>query len=200
MQVILETRCFKAEEVRMEGEGTPNPKIVGHAAVFNSFSDDLGGFREIIRPGCFTRCLANNPDVRFLINHTGEPLARTKSGTLRLMEDQRGLRFEATLDGSDPDVQRIIPKLKRGDMNNCSFAFSTVKDNWRTEDGGDIRELHDADVHDCSLVTYPAYPAADAALRSLNQWKESQKEILPPVVRDIPLDNLRARLELMEIE
>jgi HK97 family phage prohead protease len=86
-------------------------------------------------PGAFAATLAKKPDVRLLINHDGLPLARTTSGTLKLREDKRGLHFEAELDATDPDVQRILPKVQRGDLSQMSFAFRTIKDAWRTEDG-----------------------------------------------------------------
>jgi HK97 family phage prohead protease len=171
-----EIRFFGAMELRVDGEGDTR-KVSGHAAVFNSFSQDMG-FREIIRPGAFAGTLGRNPDVRLLLNHEGLPLARTTSGTLRLREDKRGLRFEADLDVNDPDVQRILPKVKRGDLSQMSFAFRTIKDAWRTEQGEDIRELHELDLNDgdVSLVTYPAYKAADVALRSRDAWKNRVPE------------------------
>jgi HK97 family phage prohead protease len=171
MKSTLETRIFGSVELRMEGEGATR-KLSGHAAVFNSFSLDMG-FREVIKPGAFAATLKKAPDVRLLLNHDGLPLARTKSGTLRLSEDRKGLKFEADLDASDPDVQRILPKVARGDLSQMSFAFRTIKDAWRTEGGADVRELHEVDIDDgdVSLVTYPAYPATDAAVRSRDRWK-----------------------------
>jgi HK97 family phage prohead protease len=169
----LEHRVFGTVELRLSGEGKSRT-LSGHAAVFNSFSQDMG-FREIIRPGAFEKTLAKNPDVRLLLNHEGLPLARTTSGTLRLREDKRGLHFEADLDPEDPDVQRIAPKVKRGDLDQMSFAFRTIKDTWRIEQGQDIRELHELDLHDgdVSVVTYPAYKAADVAIRSREMWKST---------------------------
>lgn len=164
---------FAASEIRMEDGEDNSVRMIGHAAVFNSFSEDLGGFKEIIRPGAFRGTLANNCDTRFLINHDGLPLARTQSKTMLLTEDQRGLAFVATLDKSDPDTQRLIPKIKRGDLNQMSFGFRCLKDNFRTENGQDIRELHECDLHggDISAVTYPAYPAADLGMRSLGEMR-----------------------------
>lgn len=146
-------------------------RLNGYAAVFNSFSEDLGGFREIIRPGAFGRSLSGNPDVRLLINHDGMPLARTTSKTLRLYEDKRGLKVDANLDMTDPDVQRLKPKMARGDMDQMSFGFFTRSDSWRTENGQDVRELHDVDLFDVSVVTFPAYPATEVGLRSYQVWK-----------------------------
>jgi hypothetical protein len=207
----MEYRYIKCEEFRLEGgdNGTPI-KVSGYGAVFNSLSDPLpkkdgtGTFREVIRHGAFDRSLANNSDIRLLINHDGLPLARQKSGTLRCSVDQRGLRFEATLDPTDPDVQRVIPKMKRGDLNNCSFAFSTRKDAWRKEpEIGEVRELQDVDCSDVSLVTYPAYPDAQASLRSLGAawesrslWEKSIVEEAPKVEPCTPTEVLRLRLDL----
>lgn len=151
-------------------------RLHGYAAIFNSFSEDLGGFREIIRPGAFGRSLSTNPDVRLLINHDGMPLARTTSNTLRLYEDKRGLKVEANLDPTDPDVLRLKPKMLRGDMDQMSFGFFTLKDSWRTENGQDVRELHDVDLFDVSVVTFPAYPATEVGLRSYQVWKEQLQQ------------------------
>lgn len=182
-----EIRFFSDTGLQFEERDGKPPVLRGHAAVFNSFSEDMG-FRELIRPGAFAGTLAKNPDVRLLINHDGLPLARTTAGTLRLREDKRGLHFEAELDQKDPDVQRIAPKVRRGDLSNMSFAFRTIKDHWRTEGGDEIRELHELDLHDgdVSVVTYPAYKAADVALRSRDRWKQQN---VPSAVRMLALKN-----------
>jgi HK97 family phage prohead protease len=166
-------------EFRMDSsEDGKTVKLVGHAAVANSFSNDLGGFKEIIRPGAFAGTLKNNPDVRFLVNHSGMPLARTKSKTLQLSEDQRGLAFTANLNSDDPDVKALLPKIQRGDVDSMSFGFRCLQDNWRTENGQDIRELHAVDLHngDISAVCTPAYDAANVSMRSLDEVRQSHKE------------------------
>lgn len=142
-------------------------KLVGYAAVFNRLSEDLGGFREVIRPGAFRETIASGADVRFLVNHDGLPLARTSSGTLRIAEDARGLHIEADMDENDPDVQRLLPKIRRGDVAEMSFGFSATKDAWRKEGEHDIRELHQVELFDVSAVAFPAYKATEVALRSL---------------------------------
>lgn len=189
-----EVRCIVTELEFREAEGDQPARMIGHAAIFNSFSEDLG-FREIIRPGAFKNSLSRNPDVRFLINHEGLPLARTKSGTLRLFEDARGLKMEASIDNSDPDVLRIMPKIKRGDLNQMSFAFRTIKDVWRIEDGIDVRELHEVDINDgdVSIVTYPAYTATDIALRSRDAWKKTQE------IRGVSLESVKRKLDLLNL-
>lgn len=185
-----EYRACAEIELRSEPDGKVT--LRGYAAVFNSLSQDLGGFVEIIRPGAFTRTLASGADVRLLVNHEGTPLARTKSGTLRLAEDQRGLRMEADLDPSDPDVQALVPKIRRGDMDQMSFGFTTKNDIWRQEGERQIRELHNVELFDVSAVTYPAYQATEMALRSLERAKAAALEA------DDPLAAHFARLTLAE--
>ena len=175
-----EERALIAEglELRAEGE-TGKLTLRGYAAVFNSLSEQLPGnngtFREVIRPGAFRDSLAQGADVRFLLNHEGLPLARTTSGTLRLKEDSRGLVIDADLDPSDPDVQRIVPKIRRGDLSQMSFGFITRRDNWRQESGGQVRDLLAVDLLDVSAVTYPAYRATEVALRSLARAQAAQQ-------------------------
>lgn len=141
--------------------------VSGYAAVFNSPSLDMG-FIERIVPGAFAKTLSQKPDVSFLINHEGLPLARTTSKMLTLSEDARGLKMQATLDGRDPDVQRIIHKMERRDLNRMSFAFRTIKDRWtyNRQLDTEIRELLELDLDggDVSVVTWPAYPATSIAV------------------------------------
>jgi len=140
-------------------------KLSGYAAVFNKLSENLGGFREKIMPGAFANTLMRGADVRLLLNHEGLPLARTKSGTLKLSEDSIGLFFETELELTDPDVQRIIPKLKRKDLNQMSFGFCVVSDTW-DHSAQPVRTLLECDLFDISIVTYPAYPQTNVAVRT----------------------------------
>ena len=168
----LEYREFVLELRADENE----KKLKGYAAVFDKLSENLGGFREKIAKGAFAKTI-EKADVRLLINHEGLPLARTKSHTLALAEDNEGLRFEADLDLSDPDVQRIIPKLKRKDLNQMSFGFYTVSDKWEhpseksTKES--IRTLLEVDLYDISIVTYPAYPQTSVNIRSTKEIYDS---------------------------
>lgn len=186
----LERRVSNKPELRMDESGS-DVTFTGYAAVFNSFSVDFGGWKELIRAGACSKSLSKNPDVRFLINHGDMPLARTSSGTMTLTEDKRGLLVKATFDKDDPDVRRLVPKMKRGDIDQMSFAFRTIEDNWRREPGLDIRELHEVDINDgdVSIVTYPAYQATEASLRGLDvsvasQEYESWKQKLQQMERE----------------
>ncbi len=172
----MEKRLFNIETRMEEGE-TMN--VVGHASVYNTMSEDLGGFREIIAPGAFDDVLEN--DVRALINHDGNLiLARTTSGTLKLSTDEKGLKYEFDMPQTSYGKDLAI-SMKRGDVTQSSFAFTVENDNWETKDGMDVRTITKVKrLFDVSPVTYPAYPDADdlvIAKRSLSVYKEKQERL-----------------------
>ena len=140
-------------------------KIAGHAAVFNSLSEDLWGFRERITPGAFAPALAKS-DIRALLNHDPNfVLGRTKSGTLRVQEDETGLAVEI-----DPPktgwADDLLVSIGRGDISQMSFAFRVGEESWEKADGIDIRTILTFDENfDVSPVTCPAYPETDVSLR-----------------------------------
>lgn len=142
-------------------------KIIGYAAKYDLPSEDLGGFREFVRPGAFQRSLDNHPDVRALIDHNPSLiLGRTLSGTLKLESDAIGLKV--TID--PPSTQYaadLMAVMARGDVSQMSFAFTTNLDSWDLVDGERVRSLLSVDLHDVSVVTYPAYPDTTVAVRSL---------------------------------
>lgn len=161
----VERRALAPFELR---EGDSTIRVVGHAAVFNQEANIAGAFREVIRPGAFTRAIGES-DVPFLIEHDDLPLARNTSGTLKLSQDEIGLRIETELDTTDPDVQRIVPKMRRGDLSKMSFAFRVKSEEWEDLDSDmPLRVLRDLDLFDVSIVTTPAYSGTDIALRSLD--------------------------------
>lgn len=161
-------------DVRADDEGLT---VEGYAAVFDQEADIGGMFREKIARGAFAEAIGRD-DVVFLINHDGLPLARTRSGTLTLEEDDHGLKMRSVLDPSDPDVARIAGKMKRGDLDKMSFAFWADRQEW--DESGDIpvRTIHQASLHDVSIVTTPAYDGTEIGLRSLKAFRatESRKE------------------------
>ena len=119
---------------------------------------DKGGWTEYVDPKAFDETLKRKPDLHLLINHEGMPLARTKSGTLRLSTDRIGLHVGAELDRSDPDVQRLEVKMGRGDMDEMSFAFRTVRHEWNNDESERrLLELN-LDKGDVSVVNFGASP------------------------------------------
>lgn len=140
-------------------------KIAGHAAVFNSLSEELWGFRERIAPGAFRPALGKS-DIRALLNHDPNfVLGRTKNGTLRVREDETGLAVEI-----DPPetawADDLLVSIGRGDISQMSFAFRVGEESWERVDGTDVRTILSFDeIFDVSPVTYPAYPDTDVSLR-----------------------------------
>lgn len=116
-------------------------------------------FEETVKPGAFKRTLGSGPDVVFRAEHSGPPLGRTTSGTLRLGEDERGLWYEADLNLRDPDVQALVPKIERGDLTESSFAFRIMGENGdRWSDDYSQRDVLACDINrgDVSVVTFGA--------------------------------------------
>lgn len=172
----VRTLTTSAVEIRAEGEAI---RVSGYAAVFDEETNVGGYFREVIRPGAFASALKRGDDVPFLINHDGLPLSRTSSKTLTLSQDSRGLKMETALDGSDPDVMRIVPKMKRGDLTKMSFAFTIQPDGEQRwiQQGGDDAELREiikvGRLWDVSIVTDPQYTGTEIALRSRDAARET---------------------------
>ncbi|MBD3803567.1 MAG: HK97 family phage prohead protease [Thioclava sp.] len=154
-------------EVRA-ADGEDGVKVEGYAAVFGQETDMAGYFTEVVAPGAFDAALARPDDVCFLIDHRGLPLARTSSGTLSLSVDAHGLKVQTTLDASDPDVGRIVPKMKRGDLTKMSFGFRAVKTHWDETASPPKRFLEAVELFDVSIVTAAAYDGTEIALRGLD--------------------------------
>lgn len=132
---VPEWRGIDDFEVRSSG----NEFVVrGYASLFDSpypvaGGPEAGGFLETVTRTAFDQTLAGGPDVHFLINHEGVTLARTKSGTLTLTTDRKGLLAEARIDRRDPMGQSLEVKMERGDLDEMSFAFRTVRQEWNED-------------------------------------------------------------------
>lgn len=199
-----EIRTFTLKEFRV-AEGEQAPVLEGYAAVFNSLSEDLGGFRELIHPGAFKKTISE-ADIRALINHDpNQVLGRNKAGTLELAEDIHGLRIRI-MPPDNSYARDLLNSVKRGDIDQMSFAFETVRDEWTiTNDGNDeviTRSLFEVRLFDVSPVTYPAYPQTTVMVRS--KVAELTKKAAPvqadhPAAGDADgqgLDLLRRRIQI----
>ena len=168
-----EIRTFNVQNLELRQEGDENV-VVGYGSVFNTLSNELGGFREIIAEGAFEGRL--NDDVRFLINHEGLPLARTTNGTLTLSTDERGLKYEARVANTSTG-RDLVELMRNGTINQSSFAFVVEDDSWEVREGVNIRTINKVSrLYDVSAVTYPAYEEASVALRSMEEWKKTENE------------------------
>jgi HK97 family phage prohead protease len=158
-------------EFRADGEAE-QPVISGRAAVYNRWSEDLGGFREIIEPGFFENVLKD--DVRALWNHNPDlVLGRTRAGTLALADTESSL--DVTIKPPDTQIGRdAVVSIKRRDVTQMSFAFSVRSggDAWERDqkNGAITRRLLRGGcerMYDVSPVTYPAYAQTSVHARSM---------------------------------
>ena len=193
----FERRFYPITEIRIDME-KGKPVLRGHAAVFNSSSVDLGGFREQINPNAFRAALKNS-DARCLRDHIPSMiLGRQSANTLRINEDERGLPFECDMPGTTYANDLLI-SMGRGDVRECSFGFSVRKggDKWEKNSTGywtrTILEDGIEKLYDVSPVTYPAYEETDCAyaMRSLEKLKA--EEI--PTFDDMAMRKLKLQIE-----
>jgi len=169
-----------------EESGTPH--ICGYFAVFNSIYEIAPGMSESIAKGAFSRTIGG--DIRALINHdTTLVLGRTKAGTLALKEDERGLWGDVTINPNDRDAMNLYERVKRGDVDQCSFGFEIVSEETDFREDGSVHwTITDVNLFEVSACTFPAYEDTninaraaqrdEIKRRSLDAWKTQMKERL----------------------
>ena len=202
----IEIRSFKASELRIENK--ESREVVGYGSVFNSLSENLGGFRERIDERAFDDVLEN--DVRALFNHNPDYiLGRSTAGTLSLSVDEKGLRYSVNIPQTSYGNDLMV-SLDRGDITQNSFGFIVEEDDWtQDEEGNTIRTIKKVSrLLDVSLVTYPAYPSAkieknfEVAHRGfLNYRTELEKKENKKQENDLIQRNLlEHKLELLKLK
>ena len=162
-------------EVR-EKAGEEIQKVVGSGAVYNKRSQDLGGYVEIIRPGCFKRSLESGREIKSCYNHDDSKTLGSTEGDppLVIRDTDKGVEYEVEI----PDTtygRDLKENLRRKLVRGSSFAFRTIEDNWYKDDKGQVvRELVDAELIELGPVNNPAYLPTEASLRALNDVYESK--------------------------
>lgn len=167
----FERRAYSLDSLKIERSEKEPTRMVGHAAVFNQWADIGGFFRERILPGAFARAIKEN-DVRALFNHDSNLiLGRSKPGTLLLEEDDKGLAIQ--IFPADTTYARDLTiSMDRGDVDQMSFGFRVVKDEWNYDAKIPERTLHQVELFDVSPVTFPAYPTTDVGLRMVEAYRK----------------------------
>ena len=156
--------------------------ITGYFSVFNSNYEIGPGMSESIAPGTFQNSL--DGDIRALTNHdTTLVLGRTTAGTLKLMEDDTGLWGDITINPKDSDAMNAYERVKRGDVNQCSFGFQITKEEVDVRSDGSVHwTIQDVNLYEVSVCTFPAYKdtniqarsaeRAEIQERAFSAWKE----------------------------
>jgi HK97 family phage prohead protease len=160
-----------ALEERKKGDATVSV-VVGYASVTEApyaMYDFFGPYTEVVTRGAFEATLSRSPLVEFTVNHGaggGLPMAHTRNDTLALVEDETGLRYEATVDPTRSDVADMLKALERGDLAEASFKFRIDSGQWSP----DYEEFHinavDLERGDVSAVNFGANPAASSGVRA----------------------------------
>ena len=172
-------------QTREDGEDL---KIEGYFAVFDSVYEIAPGLSESIAPGAFTKTLSR--DIRALTNHdTTLVLGRTKAHTLELREDNHGLWGSVTINPKDSDAMNLYERVKRGDVDQCSFGFDIRSEDTDIREDGSIHwTIREVDLYEVSACTFPAYEETGISARAkerdeinrraLTAWKENARKKL----------------------
>jgi hypothetical protein len=184
---------LRTAEVRAAGDDAL--VVEGYASNFN-VEYDLGYFKETVARGAFDDVMQD--DVRFLLNHTGAPLARTTNGTLELSVDDQGLKYRAAL-ADTQDGRDLYKLIKRGDITQSSFAFTIENDTW-SEDRSTRTITKVGKLLDTSAVTYPASPTASVYARNMAAAAQEVEELKDEQVAVEPLEEQRAEPETIKKE
>ena len=170
----METREIHVDDLELR-ETSNGRTFAGYAAVFESDSEPLP-FIERIAPGAFKRSLQSRNNVKMFVNHNDDQvLATTRSGTLRLREDSRGLFAEADLPNTTYGND-LAELLRTRVVDSMSFGFSVPSGGDAWSDDGSTRTLNEIRLHEVSVVTgWPAYPATTAMIRKIEKLSERTK-------------------------
>lgn len=190
MLMSREKRQMRSISVDLKTRAEDDEMVIeGYFAVFNSETELFRGAYEEISPGAFDDTLSN--DIRALINHdTGLVLGRNKSGTLDLKTDSRGLWGSIRINANDSDAVNLYQRVKRGDVDQCSFGFNIINEETDFRDDGTVKwTLKEIDLHEVSVVTFPAY--ADTGVQARKRdYEDIQKRKL-----ETKKNNLKERVK-----
>lgn len=182
---------LKAELRQADGDGADI--LEGYASIFNNIADIGGYYKEQFAKGAFSRAISEQHDVRALVDHRSELLlGRTKAGTLKIWEDEIGLRVEIKLP-KNTNGQNIKESVARGDLTQMSIGFIPLSEEFDRTGETILRTITDVELLDVSVVTYPAYEDTKISLRNAvgSFSEQSDNSVKPfPFIR-------KAKIELL---
>ena len=167
----METMDRKIRQLRSDAsqfqvrEAEGDLSIEGYFSVFNSIYELWPGATESVAPGAFSETLGN--DIRALVNHNDTlVLGRNKAGTLELREDSHGLWGKIKVNPNDSDAMNLYERVKRGDVNQCSFSFMIEDEETEFREDGSIHwTIRKVNLFEVSVCTFPAYEATEVSAR-----------------------------------
>lgn len=186
----MKNRRFKTISSEFRAEETDGDLFIeGYFSVFNKETELWPGAFESVSPNAFNETLSN--DIRALTNHdTRLVLGRNKSGTLELKTDGRGLWGRIKINSKDVDALNLYERVKRGDVDQCSFGFNILEESTDFREDGTIKwTLERIDLHEVSVCTFPAYDDTSV------QAREKDLEKLTDKKREAKKHELKVRLK-----
>ncbi len=174
-----QTRSLNAElKIREVASNNDEMCIEGYFIVFGQQTELWAGAYEEIAPNALDKTLSN--DIRALINHdTRLVLGRNKSGTLELRVDGRGLFGKIKINSNDTEAVNLYERVKRGDVSQCSFGFNIISEETEWRDDGTVKwTITEVDLHEVSVVTFPAYEETGVQARQASVEAYREKQIL----------------------
>lgn len=198
-----EVRAFQFRLAGSEERADGGISFRGYASVFNRPYDVAGVFVEQIAPGAFRRSIDNArrarrddvPKIHLLVNHdeSSIPLAALHSGTMDLREDDRGLYVEAELDPTSPWAQSVASAIRRGDLDEMSFAFRALKDAWDETGDVPLRTVSELKLYEVSVVRNGANPATEAQIDERQALDDDDRVVVEPAVLSEPAPEAEPR-------
>lgn len=172
---IRQTRSLQTELKTRAEPDAQDMYIEGYFAVFNRQTELWPGAYEEIAPEAFDETLSN--DIRALVNHdTTLVLGRNKAGTLELKTDNYGLWGRVKINPNDTDAMNIYERVKRGDVDQCSFGFNIIEEETEWRDDGTVKwRLKKIDLHEVSICTFPAYEDTGVQARKAEVEQHRQR-------------------------
>jgi len=162
-------------EVRAASADDGARTVVGYAAVFNSETDICGYWTEVVAPGAFERSLRENDVVALCSHDTGRVIGRSSAKTLRIEEDDKGLKVEIDLPDTT-DGRDLAVLIERGDITGMSFGFCTRKQEWDETVDPPKRTILDVDLVEVTITAFPAYPDTEVGLRDLEGARKERRQ------------------------
>jgi len=172
----IQTRSLAAD-LKTRADDSGEKVIEGYFAVFNTETELWRGAYEEIAPGAFDNTMSN--DIRALINHdTSLVLGRNKSGSLDLKVDSRGLWGSVKINPEDTDAINLYSRVKRGDVDQCSFGFNILNEETDFREDGTVKWiLKEIDLHEVSVVTFPAYAETGVQARKVEVKQHEERKL-----------------------
>ena len=162
-----ERRALNASlELRADGDGDSGKTTVGYACLTDNVTQIGSWWQERFSAGAFSKSLEERDVVALHSHDDGRPMGRKSKGTLRLTEDDKGLRFENDLPDTQ-DGRDLATSIERGDIEGMSFRFRALKEEWDETQDPPMRTILEAELYEVTYTAFPAYPDTDVGMRSL---------------------------------